>query len=510
MTGDCVQAGLAFALTLATLQAAAIRGTVVEKQSGKPLARALVAVQPVAGSKGATQSVRSNPYGVFEFPSLPAGWYIVTASKTGFSKVEYGQKRWYSSGTPVMLADSSDVSMRLALPHYGAITGRAVDENNVGIPDCTVLAYRNTRPPEVVGKAVTDDRGVYRISGLEPGSYLVRTATLENDTGVYLPTFARQAVTVSDADVTDAALDQDSPGADVRPVAGRLVAAGGRVRNPSSARVPSTVTLISDMGSQIVNTGEDGRFEFDRVAPGGYELYAASSDVRTHAPLLAYLPLEVDRDRPGIAVELAPLPAVQISFVDLSRRPVDPTGLPFLLRRKELSGNGKTGYLQLDSAGQAHLDPGRWELALGANDAWYAARFAGPGSHTAEGQAAGWNEIVVTPGNGPLAVEFMLSPSPATLCGTVSESDHPPPPAPVYLEAYDPASGRRLRDLRTTRTDIHGRYSFVGLPPGSYRVASTFEYREPDPAAMNRAHAREITIEEGRDLALDLDLWVMP
>jgi protocatechuate 3,4-dioxygenase beta subunit len=501
---------LLLALACASLHAATIRGTVVEKQSGKPLARALIVVQPVSGSKGATVSARTNPSGIFEFPALAAGSYLVTASKIGFDKVEYGQKSWFSAGTPLMLEESSEASMKLALPHFGAIAGRAIDENNVGIPNCTVLVYRNTRPPEVVSKAVTDDRGAYRISGLSPGTYLARTATLENDTGIYLPTFARESLAVGDALAADAALDQDTLGADVHPIAGRLATVSGRIGNPSSNRVAATVTLVSDMGPQRRNTGEDGRFTYDRVAPGAYELYAQGADLRSGNTLMAYLPVEIDGDRAGLTLDLAPLADVRFTFRDTSGRRVDPAGLPFLVRRRELSGPAKPEYLHLDSAEQARLDPGRWELSLGPNASWYVARFAGPGSHTASGPPAAWNDIVVAPGNATLAVEFVLSPAPATLRGTVTDAGQSVAGAPVYLEAYDPATGSRLSGLRTTRTDIHGQYSFVGLTPGSYRVASTFEYQAPDSAAMGRAGAREIKVEEGNRAVQDLDLWTMP
>jgi hypothetical protein len=266
------------------------------------------------------------------------------------------------------------------------------------------------------------------------------------------------------------------------------------------------VTLVSDMGPQHQTTGGDGRFTFDRVAPGAYELYAQGADARTGNALMAYLPVEIDGDRAGLWLDLAPLPDVQFLFRDTSGKPVDPTGLPFLMRRRELSGPGKPEYLRLDSGGQARLDAGRWEVALGPNALWYVARFTGPEPRA----AAGWNEIVVTPGNAPLTVEFALSPSPATLRGTVTEAGLPVAGAPVYLEMFDPASGGRRLDLRATRTDVRGRYSFAGLAPGSYRVASTFEYQAPDEAAMSRMNARELKIEEGRETALDLDLWAMP
>src|SRR5689334_9032814 len=53
--------------------AAVIRGTVVEHQTGRPLARATVMAQAIAGTPGATQSVRTDSYGSFEFPQLVGG-----------------------------------------------------------------------------------------------------------------------------------------------------------------------------------------------------------------------------------------------------------------------------------------------------------------------------------------------------------------------------------------------------------------------------------------------------
>ena len=501
---------LLVALTCGALHAAAIRGTVVEKQSGKPLARALVVVQPLAGSNGATASVRTKPNGSFEFPGLPAGWYVVTASKTGFARVEYGQKSWFSAGTPVALAESGEIDLRLAVPHFGAIGGRVIDDNNVGVPNCTVFAYRNTRPPELVGQAVTDDRGVYRVFGLAPGDYLTRTGALTNEIGVYLPTFARESLTVDGANGSGAALDRDSLYADVHPIAGRLFTVSGTVSISSSGLAQATVTLVSDVGPQVQTSGLDGRFTFERVAPGAYELYAQGFDATSRRTVAAWLPVEIAGNRAGIALDLAPLPSVRFSFVDTSGKPVDPSGLPFLARRKDLSGPGRTEYLRLDSGGQARLDLGRWEVALGPNASWYVAGFSGPGARTTGGPPAGWNEIAVAPGNALLAVEVVLLPHPGRLRGVVASGGQPAAGAPVFLEAIDPASGLRWGDLRVTRAGVDGQYVFAGLAPGAYRVASTFEYQAPDWAAMTRAGAREVRIEQGGEAAQDPELWVMP
>ena len=85
------------------MQAAIIKGTVVENQSGKPLARTLVAVRPVPGSAGPSFTARTNTYGSFVFSDLPAGSYLLDAARRGFMPVQYGQKNWRASGTPIVL-----------------------------------------------------------------------------------------------------------------------------------------------------------------------------------------------------------------------------------------------------------------------------------------------------------------------------------------------------------------------------------------------------------------------
>ena len=262
-------------LAAGALHAAVIRGVVVENQTGRPLARALVTVQPVAGTAGAPLSVRTNVYGAFEFPPLAAGAYLVTASRRAFATLQYGQKRWKSAGVPVVLDEAGTATLSLRLPRFGAIAGTVVDENDVGLPEHEVMAYRNTRPPQLVTHAITDDRGMYRLWGLEPGTYLVRTAPKKGDEDSYLPTFARETARVEEARPIEVELDRQTDDVNVRPFPGRLSSVAGQAL--SSPQVPVTVTLVSDMGSQTTLSDTSGNFHFDSIGPGLYELYAQAA-----------------------------------------------------------------------------------------------------------------------------------------------------------------------------------------------------------------------------------------
>src|SRR5690348_10488557 len=201
----------------AALHAAVIRGTVVENQSGRPLARALVTLEPMARSAAQPASTRTNQYGGFDFPGLPAGSYLITASRLGFAPVQYGQKRWKAAGMPVAVDSNGSPELIIRLPRLGAITGTILDENDVGLPEHDIVAYRAARPLQIAARARTDDRGRYRLWGLEPGKYFVRTAAKEYDDGGYVPTFHRDAQRIDGAVTVDVELDHETGEINVHP-----------------------------------------------------------------------------------------------------------------------------------------------------------------------------------------------------------------------------------------------------------------------------------------------------
>ncbi|MBZ5624748.1 MAG: carboxypeptidase regulatory-like domain-containing protein [Acidobacteriia bacterium] len=498
---------LLLTLLAGALNAAVIRGVVVENQTGKPLARALVVAQPVAGTAGVTLSARTNSYGAFEFPAVPAGAYLVTASRRSFAPLQYGQKRWKAAGVPVVLEEAGAAALNFRLQRFGAITGTVVDENDVGLPEHEVTAYRNTRPPQLVARATTDDRGMYRLWGLEPGSYLVRTAAKKYDDDTYLPTFSHETSRVDEAHPTEVALDQQSDQVNVRPFPGRLYTVAGQALMYPQAHV--TLTLVSDVGSETTTSDGAGRFQFNPAAPGSYELYAqAQGTTRGGGSLQAgFIPLIVDRDRADTRIRLGNLADLQVLVEDTQGQPVDAALFQLTARRKNLSGEGPLETLRTKQ-GHVPLLPGRWDLALAPISAYYVAAFSGPkGDGVVRGRADGWNEILAT--EGQMAVKFILSPAPGLVHGTVTSNHLPAAGAPVYLEAFDLETRKRLTDLRTTRTDLAGKYQFYGLPPGNYRILSTFEYQSPDPAAMEASSPLPVKVEEARDVSQDLELFVI-
>lgn len=353
-----------------TAHAAVVRGVVVENQTGKPLSRATVTLKPISGTPGGALTTRTNTYGVFDFPPVPGGAYLVSAARRNFGSIQYGQKDWKSAGAPVLMDESSSTFLNIRLPRLGVITGRVVDENDVGLPNHDVTAYRNTRPPQLVNRVTADERGIYRIFDLEPGSYLVRTVAREYEEGSYLPTFSKDSTKVENARQVEVQLDQEAGNIDVRPAPGRLFKIEGTVlpglTDPETA-LPETVklTMASDMGRETVET--NGAFRFPPVAPGEFELYAEGPGNGTANCFMlgAFLTLPITDADKRISISVPCVRETPIQLMERRGRMVDATKVRIFARRKDLAGAGEAKPLPVfgsSFSGRVQLAPGRWEL----------------------------------------------------------------------------------------------------------------------------------------------------
>src|SRR5688572_20402724 len=80
-----------------------IRGRVLA-QGGAPLRRAQLSLTMTEGGPQFRRAAITDAEGRYEFVDLPAGRFTVTAIKTGYVTLQYGQRRPLETGTPVSLA----------------------------------------------------------------------------------------------------------------------------------------------------------------------------------------------------------------------------------------------------------------------------------------------------------------------------------------------------------------------------------------------------------------------
>ena len=154
-----------------------ISGIVTSDNSGSPVRRVRLTLSGVELRGG--RSTITDDQGRFTFSAIPAGRFTLTASKAGYVDIAYGAKRPGRPGTPIQLADGQKLEKaHITLPRGSIVTGIVVDEN--GEPSTgtqvRVLRYvmrQGERTLQQVGQDQTDDRGIYRIFGLQPGEHIV-------------------------------------------------------------------------------------------------------------------------------------------------------------------------------------------------------------------------------------------------------------------------------------------------------------------------------------------------
>ena len=259
-------------------------------------------------------------------------------ARRAFAPVQYGQRNWRAAGVPIVVAANDSINLNIRLPRLGAIAGTLLDENDVGLADHDVAVYTDSRPPVLLTKAKTDDRGMYRFFALDPGAYLVRTLTKSDEEGSYLPTFHKDTALLEQAISIEVTLDQQVDNVNIRPNLGRLYTVAGRANTPT--RDPVVVTMVSDMGIEFADVDAAGDFHFNPAAPGQYELQAVSANGRFN--WATYQALSLDRDQPNLTLGLSMYPTLQFAFEDTHGVPVDGKQFQVLARHKDLSGTGKT------------------------------------------------------------------------------------------------------------------------------------------------------------------------
>jgi hypothetical protein len=316
---------------------------VVRSDEGAPVRAAIVTLS--GGELSAPRAVVTDDEGRFAFERLPAGRFTLSAKKAAYVTMAYGATRPGRSGTAIAVAAGQRVDVALTLPRGGVITGRVVDAaTGAPVPDVGVLATRTDVSQPVAGSPlvalpVTDDRGVFRLFGLEPGEYVIAAVPQQLVTGD-VDTRAE-----ADVDAIFAALQQRprNPGATLKPAAAPIApkprTAGyapvyypGTARRTEAARVrvaageerqgidivmslvrtatiegvvsaaqgslpPLSMVITSDEPSRgptllgvsspsLVPPGPDGRFRYTSVPPGRYTITARSgaSPARTDGP----------------------------------------------------------------------------------------------------------------------------------------------------------------------------------------------------------------------------------
>lgn len=209
---------------------AVIRGTLIAAAGGGPLLGAQVHLVAAAGAAPGPQTaaisedrtVATDTTGRFEIRDLPAGQFRVTASKTGYAWLEYGQRAWGQPGSLVDVTDGQTVDrIDFALPRAGVIAARVTDSlgEPLGRAGVEALEWRFVNGRRTLlpsGSAMTNDLGEARVHGLAPGEYYIRVHPYFGMVGAasaklsYVPTYYPGTLRTEEAQRVRVAVAQDT------------------------------------------------------------------------------------------------------------------------------------------------------------------------------------------------------------------------------------------------------------------------------------------------------------
>ncbi len=167
-----------------------ISGTIIDASSGDPVRKAVVTVM-WQGTPRAWATTRTDGSGRFVFEGLPPGKYDLRANKAGLGTAIYGANSARELGDLITLGDGETRGdLKLRFLRLSSISGRVTDHEGDPIQATEVMLLRSGRN---LGERIllnyrgtnTNDRGEYKISGIDPGEYyLMCKPNIQNQMGV--------------------------------------------------------------------------------------------------------------------------------------------------------------------------------------------------------------------------------------------------------------------------------------------------------------------------------------
>jgi len=523
-----------------------IRGRVLA-QGSTPLRRAQLSLAMEGGPQFRRAAITDGE-GRYEFLELPAGRFTVTAIKTGYVTLQYGQRRPLEAGTPVSLAAAQTAErIDFTLPKGSVISVRISDEFGEPLGGAQVEVQRFQYGPDGQRRLVqvasgqgplsgTDDRGEFRAYGLMPGEYVIQ-GTVRSVLGAgslsagdggdgFSPTYYPGTVSPADAQVIGVGVGEEKA-VQFAMVASRLARISGRVtdsqgRPAAGAQITVVTTRINGFSSSGGgNVSADGSFVVAGVSPGEHQLRIQAGRAGESRES-ALVPIAVaGADLQGLQIATSPGATVtgRLVWEGTSPRTTGPTTVALRVRAQPadpmLSALG-TGLGNLNADGTPD-DDGSFTLAGVSGPVFFGITTIPAGwiikSVTHDG--ADITDVPLdTTGRTALSdVRIVLSDKQTTIGGQVVDAKGQPLRDYVVIvqpaEQKEPIVAARL--IRVVRPDNTGRFQTRGMRPGRY-VATAIEALEqglqfsPEFQKELRKGAREFTVNEGETATVELRL----
>jgi 5-hydroxyisourate hydrolase-like protein (transthyretin family) len=527
MTMRGILLGCVSLLLCAAEPAGSIEGVVLNQRTGAPLRFAVVELERLSNTGPEMQrSTRTNSAGRWRFDKLPAGLYEISASRNGFLTEEDNPVQTPGEAVvEVWLKEGEQVSnQRIQLLQQSVIEGRLFDSDGEVLPGATahlirVIQCGALRYPIPAAQLRTNDEGVYRFHGLEPGNYAIafqvdprrrsqRRGRVERKAEDDQWTMRGTTWHPAAASLEQAAILRLQPGdgfyglsssalrQQSHSVSGRLLAPPGEGVGPVTLE-PLVLGGLTSIDDPSGRADSEGRFRVDHVYPGLYRLQAQLGDKLSCESAVAVRASDVS----NLVVDcVAPSQWSGRVLLDEGKTRTNRPTLPTLLLERadlRLDSIEKPLRVTVEAGGRfgpVTLPPGRYRVRASANSDWYLTDDSGHALYTKEVSIAGTQS----------RLELRMSRETAAIEGMVESNSRGVPATVVALpEGLDDYA--LLRYMLDTPwqvlADQSGYYQFRGLPPGAYRIYAfqrmqvAFDLKTP--FVTHRNKAAEVTLRGG-------------
>lgn len=506
------------------IQPATIEGIVIDAQNSRAIPWANVVVRNAKRASDA-RSFTADGSGHFLATNVMPGSYTLVADHAGYFANPH--KRSFRPAVEVSAGEELKNVMLRLLP-TAVVTGQIVDEHSNPLMHVEVKLLARTFNRgrvrlAVLGMGITDDRGEYRLYGIQPGDYYVlaeinprlRAKNIEliatsglvgvlerSDVSdpmagavperpiTYAPSFypgtsdflqATALPVTAGAEVHLNFVCFSAPGVNIK----GLVVNGVTGEPAGNASVTAYWTdVLGEAAGKPAQTKPDGTFEINDLAPGRYTLRSSYSDeaggysdqrqveVGVHGLENVLLPVERESSIDGQIVLSADDPEFKMKSIALNFTPAGASGdfrVVAKAPRMDFQGSLRPGeHYRVSTAG------------LAADYYLKSVRISGTDVDLSNVTAAGPHE----------KIEIVLAPNGGHIEGTVL--DHADQMVSGYVLLVPEEANRNNSDLfRRTRSDGKGKFVLRGVPPGSYKLIA-FEGFDPEELVNYPDRLREI------------------
>ncbi|MDX2031669.1 MAG: carboxypeptidase regulatory-like domain-containing protein [Blastocatellia bacterium] len=471
---------------------------------GQPAAGVEVVLKPtgdanvdIANERTPPRTATTDAEGRYRMANLAAGLYRINVHAPAHV-VAGDSANDFEAGKRVNLADNETAeSVNFELTRGGVITGKVIDQEGHPVIAEVVHAFRldeqgkRGRANALGSRFQTDDRGVYRIFGLEAGRYLVGAGASADDGvlrmsggGFFRRTWHPDAVEEAKAKIVEVRPGGVAEEVDIRMArAAKAFAASGRVIEAETGKPVAGLTIayaVTKKGSFSIGIGaaatnSQGEFRLEGLTPnsysastvglGGRDLYAEPVEFEIVSGDVSDLEIKLGRAATisgTVVLEGATDPAIRAQLQKIELQPVSP-GASILASMGTPRGTiNADGTFRLGG-----VRPGKAQI-------FPFLQKAPPGFSLArtEWNGAEVKEIEVAPGEQTTGVRLIFNYGTASIAGRVEVKGGALPPGArlmVSLRRED-ESGDDFWRGKTAAIDARNQFKLEGVAQGNYRL----------------------------------------